>query len=303
MVRALAFLLLAVLIWGVQPVVIKLVLAFFSIGFAAFVRSAVAALLFGMVALLSRPPPTSAASPSRLSRGRLALWLVIGGTGMGLGNVLWNASLTRTTVGASSVLQISGNAVIALYGILILHERCNALRSAGLLASLGGMFIVSWNGQGLAALAASQYFQGNMLAIASGVAWGLCAVAQKVSVPGRSSVSVVAPIFAISALASGGAALSGPVLAADFSAAALVALVLTGLLGMGLGNVLFTESMRTVTASVAAASLAACPLLSLVCATLLLHEPATAYLLVGAPLTCAGVVAAILSEPAAVPGR
>jgi drug/metabolite transporter (DMT)-like permease len=82
----------------------------------------------------------------------------------------------------------------------------------------------------------------------------------------------------------------------------LAALILTGLIGMGLGNVLFTEAMRTVTASVGAAALAACPMVSLVCAALMLHEPTSAYLLAGAPLTCMGVAAAIASEPAASAG-
>jgi drug/metabolite transporter (DMT)-like permease len=138
-----------------------------------------------------------------------------------------------------------------------------------------------------------------MLAVASGVAFSLCAIAQKVSVPGRSSVLVGVPIFALSALICGPAALVGPALMSPFSSVMFAALILTGLLGLGLGNVLFTESMRTVTASIGAAALAACPMLSLLCAALLLHEPTGAYLLAGAPLTCIGVAAAIASEPAA----
>ena len=300
MVRAL--LLLAVLIWGIQPLVIKIVLAVFSVSFAAFARSLVAAVFFGLVALLSSPGPASVPSPSKLSTRGLVLWLVVGGLGLGLGNVLWNLSLTRTTVGASSVLQMGANIIIALYGILVLQERCTALRTMGLLLSLGGMFIVSWNGEDVSALASSRYFQGNMLALASGIAFSLCAIAQKVSVPGRSSVSVAVPIFALSALTCGTTALFGPVLVSGFNPAMLAALILTGLIGMGLGNVLFTESVRTVTASVGAAALAACPMVSLVCATLMLHEPTSAYLLAGAPLICAGVAAAIVSEPVAIAG-
>jgi drug/metabolite transporter (DMT)-like permease len=300
MVRAL--LLLAVLIWGIQPLVIKIVLDVFSVSFAAFARSLVAAVFFGLVALLSSPGPASVPSPSRLSTRGLVLWLVVGGLGLGLGNVLWNLSLTRTTVGASSVLQMGANIIIALYGILVLQERCTALRTMGLLLSLGGMFIVSWNGEDVSALASSRYFQGNMLALASGIAFSLCAIAQKVSVPGRSSVSVAVPIFALSALTCGTTALFGPVLVSGFNPAMLAALILTGLIGMGLGNVLFTESVRTVTASVGAAALAACPMVSLVCATLMLHEPTSAYLLAGAPLICAGVAAAIVSEPVAIAG-
>jgi drug/metabolite transporter (DMT)-like permease len=193
--------------------------------------------------------------------------------------------------------------LIALYGLLILGEGRSALRTVGLAASLGGMAIVSWNGQDLSALTSSRHFQGNMLALASGAAWGICLIAQKVAIPGRSNLSVVAPIFAVSAVTCGVAALFSPALVSDFSQLMLVALVLTGLLGMGLGNVLFTESMRTITASVGAASLAACPLLSLAGATLFLHEPASIYLLIGGPLTCVGVAAAMSSELAAVPGR
>jgi len=128
--RALVFLLSAVLIWGVQPLVIRAVLGFFSVEFAAFARSVVAAAFFGVVAGLSGSGPPFPSSRSRLNTNRVVLWLLVGGAGLGFGNVLWNASLTRTTVGASSVLQMGGNVVIALYGILILRERCNTLRAA-----------------------------------------------------------------------------------------------------------------------------------------------------------------------------
>ncbi len=295
-------LLVAVLIWGIQPLVLKIALAVFSVSFAAFARSLVAAVFFGLVALRSSPGSASVPSPSKLRTRGLVLWLVLGGLGLGLANVLWNLSLTRTTVGASSVLQMGANIIIALYGILALQERCTPLRTMGLLLSLGGMFIVSWNGEDLSTLASSRYFQGNLLALASGIAFSICAIAQKVSVPGRSSVSVGVPIFALSALSCGTTALFGPVLVSGFNSAMLAALILTGLIGMGLGNVLFTEAMRTVTASVGAAALAACPMVSLVCAALMLHEPTSAYLLAGAPLTCIGVAAAIVSEPGAIAG-
>ncbi len=300
MVRAFALLLLAVVLWGVQPLVVKVALDVFSIGFAAFARAVTAAAFFGLIAFLSRSRRAHTAPPSHPGSGRPALWLVIGGTGMGLGTVLWNASLMRTTVGASSVLQMGGNLLVVLYGITILRERCGPLRAAGLLLSLVGLFVVSWNGESLSALVSSRYFQGNMMALAAGTAWGLASIAQKVTVPGRSSVSVSAVIFAFAALACGAAALPGPALVGEFSPLLLVALLLTGLLGMGLGNVLFTESMRTITVSVGAALSAASPLISLVAAALLLHEPVSAYLLLGAPVTCLGVTAAIVSEPRTV---
>lgn len=296
MVRALALLLLAVLLWGLQPLVIKLALSVFSVGFAAFARSLTAVAFFALVAAISRPRGGSA---PQVEARRSWLWLPIGGLGMGFGTVLWHASLTRTTVGASSILQMGGNLLVALYGIVILRERCGPLRGAGLLLSLVGLFVVSWNGESLAALVSSRYFQGNLIALAAGLLWGICAIAQKVSIRGRTSVTVSVPIFAFAALACGSAAVSSPALVAPFNALLLGALLLTGLLGMGLGNVLFTESMRTLTASVGAASSAASPLISLLGATLWLHEPLSLCLLIGAPVTCLGVTAAILSEPSA----
>jgi drug/metabolite transporter (DMT)-like permease len=296
-------LLLAVLLWGLQPLVVKLALDVFSVGFAAFARAVVAAGFFGLVAALYRTRRASSAPLWRPGGDRAALWLAVGGTGMGLGTVLWNASLMRTTVGASSVLQMGGNLLVVLYGITILRERCSRLRTAGLLLSLVGLFTVSWNGERLSALVSSRYFQGNMLALAAGIAWGLAAIAQKVTVSGRSSIAVSAVIFAFAALACGAAALPGPALVGPFSPLLLAALLLTGLLGMGLGNVLFTESMRTVTVSVGAALSATAPLISLIAATVLLREPVSAYLLAGAPITCLGVAAAIASEPSVVSAR
>lgn len=301
MIRAFTFLLLSVLIWGAQPLFVKIVLRFFSVGFTGFARSAVAALLFGLIALLSKPPPVASPSAGQPRTGRARLWLLIGGMGMGLGNLFWNASLTRTTVGACSVLQVVSMVVLVLYGVFVLRERCNTIRALGLAGALGGMFMVSWNGQDLSALASSRYFHGNMLALASGLSWGMCAIAQKVTVPGRTGAAVVAPIFAVSALMCGAAALSGPALLARFNGVMLAVLIITGAVGMGLGNMLFTEAMRTISASAAAASLAVCPLVSLAAASAILHEPVSGYLIAGAPLTCVGVAAAIAAEPAPSP--
>jgi drug/metabolite transporter (DMT)-like permease len=297
-VRALLCLGSTVFLWGLQPLILKPVLAVYSVGLAAFVRSAAALTLFGIVALLSRRRREPSAIPGRIGAS-LALWLLTGGVGLGLCNVLWNASLTRTTIGASSILQLGGTLAIACYGLLVLREPFGPLRAGGLLLSLAGLVLVSWNGESLGALVASRYFQGNLFALASGLGWGVCAIAQKVSVRERSSVQVAVSIFAVSALTSGAAALSGPAMVAPFSPALLAALALTGLLGMGLGNVLFAEAMRTLTASVGAVALAASPLVSLLSAVLFLHEPISVYLMIGAPLTCAGVAAAVVSESAA----
>ncbi len=72
-------------------------------------------------------------------------------------------------------------------------------------------------------------------------------------------------------------------------------MLLTGILGMGIGNFLFAQSMRTIPATIAAAALTACPLISMTCGALFLHEPVTSYLLIGGPLTSVGVAVAFLS--------
>jgi drug/metabolite transporter (DMT)-like permease len=299
-IRALVLLLLTVVIWGLQPLAINLVLGVFSVGFTAFVRSVCAAVAFGVVHLITRKP-TASEPPAAKRRARC--WLVAGGLGLCLCNVLWNASLKRTTVGASSALTMSCTVVIALYGIFALRERVTTARAAGLALALGGMFLVSWNGQDLSALVSSRHFAGNLLALASGIGSALVVIAQKTVIRNRSSAATVAPIFASSALFCVVPLLWSPPLVARFSPGMFGLLVLTGLLGMGLGNALFTESVRTITASLAAAALAAAPLVSLTSATLLLGEPTSWYLLLGSPLTCAGVAAVVLTEPAAEAGR
>ncbi len=303
MIRALLFLFLTVAIWGLQPLAIKLVLGVFSVGFTTFVRSLAAAAAFGIVHLITRTPAAPELHPPPAGksavRRQVRLWLLAGGLGLCLGNLLWNASLKRTTVGASSALTMSCTVVIALYGILALRERVTVARGVGLALSLGGMFLVSWNGQDLSGLTSSRHFAGNLLALASGVASALVVIAQKTLIRNRSSASVVAPIFAWSALFCIVPLLSSPVLVARFSPGMFGLLVLTGLVGMGLGNALFTESVRTITASLAAAALAAAPLVSLTCAAALLGEPTSWYLLLGSPLTCAGVAAVVITEPSA----
>ena len=290
--QPIACLLGAVAIFGLQPLAMKVVLGFFSPTFAAFARFFAAASLFGAIAAWSRrnAGPASAVP-------RAALWLTLGGVSFGLANISWNASLTYTTVGASSVLQLINPVILALWGIWFLAEGCGPLRAAGLVLALSSMFAISWNGQDLSALTGTRYFRGNMLALASGLGNCLCAMGQKVTVRGRPAVLVVAPMFAISAATCGLAALPAAALVAPFSPAVFALMVVTGLVGLGLGNLLFAHSMRTIPASIGAAALTASSMVSLVSAAVLLREPTTLYLLLGAPLTCGGVALAVLSGP------
>lgn len=273
----------------------KLVLRVFAVPFTAFVRSLVAALLFGVLAAKARTTAANSGSDySRLTAKDIA-WIFVGGVSLGISNTAWNVSLTRTTVGATSVLQLSSSVLLALYGILFLAERCTLLRSIALLLSVCGMFLVSWNGQDIGALASSQYFQGNMFGLGAGVTWAITGVALKLTIKNRPGAVIVAPMFVLSALTMAVPALLGEPLVAPLNAAAIALLLLTGVLGLGVGNFLFAQSMRTIPASIGAAALTICPLLSMTCGTLFLHEPITAYLLVGGPLTSLGVAIAFLS--------
>lgn len=286
---------LTVLIWGTQPLAMKLVLRVFSIPFTACVRSLAAALLFGLLAARLRSTGNSVDNESlRLSKKEI-LWILAGGIGLGISNTSWNASLVYTTIGATSVLQLSSRVVLALYGIFILSERCTTLRGAAIALSLCGMFLVSWNGQDLGALRSSQYFRGNLFGLGAGLTWAICGIALKVTVRGRSGLSVVAPMFLLSALTTVVPALFGQRLLAPFSLPLFLLMLLTGILGLGLGNFLFAQSMRTIPASIAAAVLTVSPLISLACGAMFLHEPVTPYLLAGGPLTSFGVAAAFLS--------
>jgi drug/metabolite transporter (DMT)-like permease len=157
------------------------------------------------------------------------------------------------------------------------------------------LLLVAWNGQDLSALINSHYFKGNVYAIFAGLGWVPCALAQKVNAHRYSSAAIVAPMFAISALITGVYSLFTPVMTGSFSWLAVSFIILTGALGLGLGNHLFARTMRTIPASIGAAAITACPMISLVASALLLHEPVTTYLLIGAPLTCAGIAIAVLS--------
>ncbi len=291
--RSILFLLVAVIIWGLQPVVIRMVLNYYSVFFTAFVRSLVAAALFGSLTLSGRNTAPVAASDAKPPR--TGLWVLIGGLGLGISTVAWNVSMLHTTVGATCVLQLIGSVLIAFYGIFFLSEGCDFTRGMSLFISLCGMFLISWNGQDITALVSSRYFYGNMVALLAGVAWSFSALGQKMAGRGRSSVAVVAPMFALSTLIAGLPALFSPVLKQPFNPLMLALMLVTGILGMGVGNYLFARSMRTIPASVAGAAVTANPLIALVAASLFLHEPATLYMLIGAPLTTAGVAGAFLT--------
>jgi drug/metabolite transporter (DMT)-like permease len=293
--QAVIFLLFTVLIWGIQPFAIKIVLHFYSIPFTAFLRSFVAMVLFGFFLAKTRRLGGGRGPGIEPISRKAAVWIAAGGIGLGVSNLFWNASLLRTTVGATSTLQLSSSVVLALYGIIFLSEGCTWQRGLGLLLSLAGMFLVSWNGYDLSVLASSEHFLGNMLGLLAGLTWGVCAIAQKVTIRGRSGISVVTPMFIISTMILAIPAFLEQRLTAPFNLPMLGLMILTGVLGLGVGNFLFAHSMRTIPASIGAAALPACPLISLTMGTIFLHEPLTPYLLIGGPLTSLGVAVAFLS--------
>ena len=289
------YLFLTVFIWGIQPLAIKIVVEHFSIPFTAFARAVVAFAIFGTLAFRYRNVPLPDMEKPAYATSRPLLWLLIGGIGVAISNLCWNASLRYTTVAACTLLQQNNSICLMLYGILFLSEGCGYGRAAGMLVSVCGLLLVAWNGQDLSALLQSQYFKGNVYAFFAGLGWVPCALAQKVNAHRYSSAAIVAPMFAISALITGIYSLFTPVLTGSFSWLAVSFIILTGALGLGLGNHLFARTMRTIPASIGAAAITACPMISLGASALLLHEPVTTYLLIGAPLTCAGIAIAVLS--------
>lgn len=287
----------AVLIWGIQPLGMKIVLKVFSYPTAACLRSMSAAVFFAIFLTIIAKRKSRGTPPPEMPR-KAYLWWLVGGLGLGVSNFFWSAALYHTTVGATSILQLACSVVLAIYGIFFLAEKCTPLRTVALLTALFGMFLVTWNGHDLSDLVNSRYFLGNMFGLLGALGWSICGIAQKNIVQYRSSTVVVAPLVIISGLSLVlPALLGGPATVAPINWLAVALLILTGLAGVGVANICFSQAMIALPASFGAVMLTISPLIGMTCGIIFLGEPFTPYLMLGAPLASAGVAISFLAMP------
>jgi drug/metabolite transporter (DMT)-like permease len=272
------------LVWGGTFVAGRVVAAEVPPFLAAFGRFAVASVALGAIALRHprqlRPPPR-----------RLWPWLLLLGlTGVFAYNVLFLVGLQTVPAGRGSLIIALNPVAISLASALLLGDRLSPLKLVGIALSLSGAAIAISNGNPLALLAGG-FGRGDLALLGCVVSW--CAY----SLVGKIVMQTLSPLVATTYACGIGAIALGIPAAWEwahtpniiFSAATLGGIAYLGLLGSAVGFTAYYNGVRAIGLARASVFINGVPICAILLAALLLREPITPVLAIGAVLVVAGV--------------
>jgi drug/metabolite transporter (DMT)-like permease len=279
----------AVMLWSAVPLLIKQVAPPFDVRWVALLRLALGA---GFLAVAER---FIAARPRRRDRAHAPwnwpqrAWVLLGGAGLGANYLLYTAGVARTTATAANLVVQVEVILLALWGLLILRESAPPAKLAGMALAFGGVFLVAWNGESLAALVHSRYFVGNITIAAAGFGWSFYGLSQKMLLRTRGVGETVVAIMVIGAVTTVAvAAFASPVSRAP-TPLEWAYLGVLGLVCTGVAYLLLARGLQLLDASSVALISTLLPLFTMVEAHLLLGERLTGFIVAGAALIVSGV--------------
>ena len=288
------YVVMSVLVWSVVPLLIKQVAPPFDFRWVALLRLALGAgFLAAAEKFLAARTPAQPSPPRGWSAGERA-WLALGGIGLGGNYLLYTAGVIRTTATAANLIVQVEIIGLALWGLLILKESAAPAKLLGMALAVGGVFLVAWNGESMAALAQSRYLAGNLIVAAAGLSWSFYGLGQKALLGSRGVRETVVPIMVIGALITAAAAAFVPAVTRTPTALEWAYAATLGLICTGLGYLLMVRGLRLLEASHVALVSALMPLFTMVEAHFLLGEELTAFVSAGAALIVGGVALMIL---------
>jgi O-acetylserine/cysteine efflux transporter len=269
--------LIAAAIWGLTPVATKVALEGFSPELLGFLRLAIAAVLFRVIA--GNGARWFAADK----------WIWIAGAGLGADFLLYNYGLQRTTANvAGLVINVELISTILL-AVWLLGERLSARRVLGSAITLGGVLVVTVDGMSLRELVNGRSAIGNILVMSAGVAWSLYAIAQRRTAYGHNLFQRMTPIFSVAAIVTAPSLLrKGAWTAAGGVEPVLMFIVLT-LFGTSIVYWIYARAQQLIDVSILAILLCTIPIFSVLSAWLVLGERLTTVLLAGGGIVTAGI--------------
>jgi drug/metabolite transporter (DMT)-like permease len=222
-------------------------------------------------------------------RSHLIPLFLMGMTGVFLYNVFFLKGLKLIEAGRASIIIASNPIFIAVMSALIFHDRLNRLKVAGILISVSGAVTVITRGE----------FQSGL---GAGVGWGelfiFGCVASWVaySLLGKSVMSDLSPLVAVTySSVIGAVCLFPPAVmeglwdSRDYSFAAWASIFYLGFFGTVLGFVWYYEGIKRIGPVRAGLFINFVPISAVFLAFLILGEPLTLSLLIGAVLVSSGV--------------
>lgn len=272
------------LVWGGTFVAGRVVAAEVPPFVAAFGRFAVASAV--LVAIALRDPRPFSPPPRRL-------WpwlLLLGLTGVFAYNVLFLIGLQTVPAGRGSLIIALNPVAISLASALLLGDRLSPLKVLGIALSLSGAAIAIGNGNPTALLAGG-FGQGDLALLGCVASW--CAY----SLMGKIVMQTLSPLVATTYACGIGAIALGIPAAWEWahttnltlSAAAAWGIAYLGLLGSAIGFTAYYNGVRAIGLARASVFINGVPICAILLAALLLREPITPTLVIGALLVVAGV--------------
>jgi drug/metabolite transporter (DMT)-like permease len=282
------YVLAAVLLWSVIPLLVKQIVPPFDPRWVAMLRLVLGT---GFLAVAERliavrsPAPV----PPRWRKRELALLIAAGAT-IGGDYLLYTAGIARTTASAGNLIVQIEIIALSLWGLIVLKENVSAVKLSGMALCFAGVFLVGWNGQSLHALARSEYFAGNLLVLGGGLCWSVYALTQKMLLDTRGAGETVVPIMAIGAVMAAAVAVFSPSAVRAPTALQWGYLVGLGCFCTGLSYLLMVRGLQRLEASHLALLATLNPIFTMIEAHFLLGENLTGFLIAGAVLVVSGVV-------------
>jgi drug/metabolite transporter (DMT)-like permease len=274
----------AVVLWGVSFVATKIALLDVSPATLIFSRFALAVVVLGLLLRLrSQPflPP----------RGSWPALVLMGFVGVFVHQMLQAHGLARTTATRTGWLIGLIPIWSAVLAALVLGERFGPRKLLGLVLGAAGAVVIVTRGELSTDALALPTTTGDLLILASTLNWAIYTVI------GRAALARLGSLRATAAsVVAGWLMLAPPFFAAGgwheltrVSAPGVAAIVFLGVGCSGLGYLLWYAALERIETSQVAAFLYVEPLVTLVAAALLLHEPVTLATCVGGLLVLAGV--------------
>jgi drug/metabolite transporter (DMT)-like permease len=225
----------------------------------------------------------------RPGKGQLLALFLMGMTGVFLYNVFFLKGLKLIEAGRASIIIANNPIFIAVMSALIFRDRLNGLKVAGILISVSGAVIVITRGE-LSAGLEGGFGWGELFifgCVASWVAYSLL---------GKSVMSELSPLVAITySSVVGAVCLLPPALveglgdAGRYSPTAWASVAYLGVFGTVIGFVWYYEGIKRIGPVRAGLFINFVPISAVFLAFLILDEPLTTSLLIGAVLVSAGV--------------
>ncbi|MDT8903290.1 DMT family transporter [Anaeroselena agilis] len=166
------FALVAGALWGVNYVVVKLVLATVPEPLFLLIR-------FGAAISLLLAYAAWRGENARIAPGDVLPVILLGLFGVGVQNVTWTYGIHRTTVSSAALLICTAPLFTLLFSVITGRERAGMLRLLGTAAAFAGIYVIVVTTPGSRLEFSSAAFVGNLLILASALLFAFYSLASQ----------------------------------------------------------------------------------------------------------------------------